>query len=193
MYIRAVAALAVLSALSCVLMFLEFSVPLVPMFLKMDFSDLPALVASFAYGPWAGVIVALIKNLVHLPVTTTGGAGELANFLLCACFVVPAGAVYAWVKGKKGALFGALCGTLAMAIVSLPVNYYITYPVYAKVFAPMEQILGLYQVLNPAVDNLWSALLMFNLPFNIVKGLVNVGITFLIYKKISPILHGVKK
>ena len=127
MYIRAVAALAVLSALSCVLMFLEFSVPLVPMFLKMDFSDLPALVASFAYGPWAGVIVALIKNLVHLPVTTTGGAGELANFLLCACFVVPAGAVYAWVKGKKGALFGALCGTLAMAIVSLPVNYYITY------------------------------------------------------------------
>ncbi len=193
MSIRTMAATALLSALSCVLMYLEFSVPLVPAFIKMDFSDLPALIASFGYGPWAGIAVALIKNLVHLPSTFTGGAGELANFLLCVCFVVPAGAVYHWIDGKKGALIGSLSGTLTMALVSLPINYYITYPVYAKVFAPMEQILGAYQAINPAVTDLWSALLMFNLPFNIIKGLVNVGISFVIYKKISPLLHGVKK
>ena len=193
MTIRTMAATAVLSALSCVLMYLEFSVPFVPPFLKMDFSDLPALIASFGYGPVGGVTVALIKNLIHLPMTTTGGAGELANFLLCACFVVPAGWIYHFVKGKKGALIGSLAGTLLMVAASLPINYYITYPVYAKVFAPMEQILGMYQALNPAVTDLWSALLMFNLPFNLIKGLINVGITFVVYKKISPILHGVKK
>lgn len=188
------AATAVLSALSCVLMMLEFSVPLVPTFLKMDLSDLPALIASFAYGPLAGVVVALIKNLVHLPMTSTGGAGELANFLLCACFVVPAGVIYHLVDGKKGALIGSFSGTLLMAAVSLPVNYYITYPVYAKLFFGnnMEVILGMYRDINPAVTGLWSALLMFNLPFNIVKGLLSVGITFIVYKKISPILHGVK-
>ena len=192
MHIRSMAATAVLSALSCVLMYLEFSVPLVPSFLKLDFSDLPALIASFAFGPVSGVVVALVKNLIHLPMTTTGGAGELANFLLCVCFVVPAGLLYRLVKGKKGALIGSLGGTVLMALVSLPVNYYITYPVYTS-FMPMEAILGMYQALNPAVTDLWSALLMSNLPFNLFKGLLNVGITFAVYKKISPLLHGVKK
>lgn len=190
--VRTLAATAVLAALSCILMYLEFSVPLVPSFLKFDFSDLPALIASFGFGPVAGVVVALVKNVIHLPVTTTGGAGELANFLLCACFVFPAGLVYRLVKGKKGALIGSLAGAVLMAAVSLPVNYYITYPVYTA-FMPMEAILGLYRALNPAATTLWRALLMFNLPFNFVKGLINVGITFIVYKKISPLLHGVKK
>lgn len=190
--VRTLAATAVLAALSCILMYLEFSVPLVPSFLKFDFSDLPALIASFGFGPVAGVVVALVKNVIHLPMTTTGGAGELANFLLCACFVFPAGLVYRLVKGKKGALIGSLAGAVLMAAVSLPVNYYITYPVYTA-FMPMEAILGLYRALNPAATTLWRALLMFNLPFNFVKGLINVGITFIVYKKISPLLHGVKK
>ena len=192
MSIRTMTATALLSALSCVLMYLEFSVPLVPSFLKVDFSDLPALIAAFAYGPWAGVVVALIKNLVHLPATFTGGVGELANFLLCVCFVLPAGLVYRLKNGKRGALLGALAGTVLMSLASLPVNYYITYPVYQTVM-PMSAILGMYKAINPAVTDLWSALLMFNLPFNFVKGLLNVGITFAIYKKISPLLHGVKK
>ena len=192
MSVRAMTATALLAALSCVLMYLEFSVPLVPSFIKMDFSDLPALIASYAYGPVAGIVVALIKNLVHAPMTTTGGAGELANFLLCVAFVVPAGWIYHFAKNKKGALIGALAGSVVMALLSLPVNYYITYPVYTN-FLPMDAILNMYRALNPAVTGLWSALLMFNLPFNFVKGLVIAGITFAIYKKISPLLHGVKK
>ena len=194
MSIRAMTATALLSALSCVLMYLEFSVPLVPSFIKMDFSDLPVLIASYAYGPFAGVLVALIKNLMHLPVgiPVTGGAGELANFLLCVAYVVPAGCIYHFAKNKKGALIGALAGSVCMALLSLPVNYYITYPVYTN-FLPMEAILDMYRALNPAVTDLWSALLLFNLPFNLIKGLVIAGITFVIYKKISPLLHGVKK
>ena len=189
--LRALVGTAVLAALSFVLMLLEFSVPLVPAFLKLDLSDLPALIASFAYGPLAGVAVALIKNLLHLPASTTGFAGELANFVLCSCFVLPAGLIYRFVKGKKGAIIGAATGTVLMALISLPINYYITYPVYTT-FMPMEAILDMYRALNPAVTDLWSALLMFNLPFNLVKGILSVGITFAIYKKISPFLQGVK-
>lgn len=187
--VRSLAVTAIMSALSAVLMYLEFSVPLVPDFLKYDFSDLPALLTAFGVSPWAGVTVELLKNVLHLPVTQTGGVGELANFLLGAAFVLPAGLFYRLKGGKSGALIGAVLGTLLAAGLSLPVNYWITYPVYTK-FLPLEAILGLYQTLNPAATTLWRALLMFNLPFTVVKGAVNVLITFLVYKKISPLLHG---
>ena len=187
--VRSLAVTAVMSALSAVLMYLEFSVPLVPDFLKYDFSDLPALLTAFGVGPWAGVTVELLKNVIHLPVTQTGGVGELANFLIGACFVLPAGLFYRLKGGKTGALIGSVIGTLLAAAVSLPVNYWITYPVYAQ-FMPMEAILGLYRALNPVATTLWRALLMFNLPFTVVKESVNVVITFLVYKKISPLLHG---
>ena len=191
--LRALVGTAVLSALSFVLMLLEFSVPFVPAFLKLDFSDLPALIASFAYGPLAGVTVALIKNLLHLPIglPVTYGAGELANFLLCVSFVLPAGIFYRLVKGKTGAVIGALIGMMTMAIVGLPINYYITYPIYATLM-PMQEILNAYTAINPAVTDLWSALVTINLPFNLVKGLLSVVITFALYKKISPLLVGVK-
>lgn len=187
--VRSLAVTAIMSALSAVLMYLEFSVPLVPDFLKYDFSDLPALLTAFGVSPWAGVTVELLKNVLHLPVTQTGGVGELANFLLGAAFVLPAGLFYRIKGGKSGALIGAVLGTLLSAGLSLPVNYWITYPVYTR-FLPLEAILGLYQTLNPAATTLWRALLMFNLPFTVVKGAVNVLITFLVYKKISPLLHG---
>lgn len=192
MSVRALAVTAVMSALSAVLMYLEFSIPLVPSFLKYDFSDLPALLTAFGVGPWAGVAVELLKNLIHLPMTQTGGVGELANFIVGACFVLPAGLFYRIKGGKYGALIGAVLGTLLAAAVSLPVNYWITYPVYTK-FMPMEAILDLYRALNPRATTLWRALLMFNLPFTAAKGAVNVLITFLIYKKISPLLHGTVK
>lgn len=187
--VRELAVTAIMSALSAVLMYLEFSVPFVPDFLKYDFSDLPALLTAFGVSPWAGVTVELLKNVLHLPVTQTGGVGELANFLLGAAFVLPAGLFYRIRGGKSGALCGAVIGTLLSAALSLPVNYRITYPVYTK-FLPMEAILGLYQTLNPAATTLWRALLMFNLPFTVVKGTINVLITFLVYKKLSPLLHG---
>lgn len=189
MSVRSLAVTAVMSALSAVLMYLEFAIPLVPDFLKYDFSDLPALLTALAVSPWAGVTVELLKNVIHLPMTQTGGVGELANFLVGACFVLPAGLFYRLKGGKAGALIGSVIGTVLAAAVSLPINYWITYPVYTK-FMPMEAILGLYQALNPRATTLWRALLMFNLPFTAAKGAVNVLITFLIYKKISPLLHG---
>ena len=91
----------VLSAIAYILMFMEFSVPLMPVFIKMDLSDFPALIGSLAVGPVGGIIIALIKNLLHLTVTSTGGVGELSNFILNAVFILPAGLLYKKKKSKE--------------------------------------------------------------------------------------------
>lgn len=99
--IRKMTVTAILAAVSTVLMFLSFNVPFMPSFIKMDFSELPALIAAFAYGPLSGVIVCLIKNLINLLSTQTGGVGELSNFILGCAFVLPAGLIYKHKKTKK--------------------------------------------------------------------------------------------
>ena len=124
---RNLAVTAMLSAVAFILMFLDFPIPfLIPSFVKMDFSELPALLAAFSLGPVYGVAVCLVKNLIHLTITSTGGAGELCNFLLGACFVFPAGYIYQHMKSRKGALVGALVGAVVMAVLSVPLNLYIS-------------------------------------------------------------------
>ena len=179
-----------LSALAYILMFFEVPIPmLLPGFIKMDFSELPALIAAFAYGPISGVAVCLIKNLIHLMNTQTGGVGELVNFALGTIFVMTAGAIYKKNHTKSGAMIGSLLGATAMAVGSLPLNYYIIYPIYEN-FMPLETILAAYRAILPVVKNLWQCLLIFNLPFTLFKGLCAAAITFIIYKPLSPILKG---
>ena len=190
--LRKITMTAILAAFSTVLMFLSFNVPLMPSFIKLDFSELPALIASFSMGPVSGVAVCFVKNLVNVLFTTTGGVGELSNFILGACFVLPAGYIYGRMKGRKGALIGSLIGAAIMAVVSVFTNYFVVYPIYTA-FMPMEAILGMYQAINPAVNTLWDALLLFNMPFTFVKGLLSVIITFVVYKKISPLIKGREK
>ena len=191
--VRFLTVTAILAAVSAVLMYLDFSVPLVPGFLKMDLSEFPALLAAFSMGPLSGVAVCFLKNLVHLTATSTAGAGELANFLLGVCFVLPAGLLYKKHRTFKGALAAAGVGTVTMALLSLPVNLLISYPAYTLFYGlSTEAILGMYQVFLPWVKELWQALLIFNVPFTLVKGLLSVVITFLLYKRLSPIIKGGK-
>jgi len=180
---------AMLSAIAFVLMYLELPAPLMPSFIKLDFSDLPELLAAFSLGPVYGVVVCLVKNLVHLPVSNSLMIGELSNFLIGSSFAFTAGLVYQKRKNRSGALIASLVGALVMALVSLPVNYFIVYPLYARFSAPMEAIIGMYQAILPSVKTLWTCLLVFNAPFTLIKGLIDVGLTFLIYKRLSPILH----
>lgn len=189
MKIRNLTVTAVMAAVATVLMFLSFNVPLMPGFIKMDFSELPALLTSFSLGPVYGVAVCLVKNLVNVLFTTTGGVGELSNFLLGALFVFPAGLIYQKKKTRGGALVGSLVGALTMALVSVVTNYFIVYPIYTALM-PMDVILGAYQAINPSVQTLMQALVMFNLPFTFLKGMASVIISFLVYKKLSPILKG---
>ena len=180
---------AMLSAIAYVLMFLDFSVPFMPSFIKMDLSELPALIGSFAYGPVAGVIICLIKNVLHLFITTTGGVGELSNFLLGASFVLVAGGVYRFKKTRTGALIGSVLGAVLMGLFSIVSNYFLVYPIYYN-FMPKEAILSAYQLIFSGVHNLLECLIVFNAPFTCIKGLISVVITFLIYKRLSPILKG---
>ena len=111
--VRTLAMTAVLGAVATVLMFFSFSIPIIlPSFLAMDFSELPALIAAFTMGPVSGVVVCLIKNLVNLPSSGTGGAGELCNFLMGVTFVVPAGLIYKFRKDRVGAVLGSLVGAV---------------------------------------------------------------------------------
>ncbi len=187
--VRKMTMTAMLSAVAFILMFLDFSVPIMPAFIKMDLSELPALIGAFSMGPVSGVLICLVKNLLHLFMTSTGGVGELSNFILGACFVLPAGLVYKKWKGKKAAVIGALAGAIIMGLVSIPSNYYITYPVYYA-FMPKEAILAAYQAIYSGVDSIMECLIIFNAPFTFVKGLFSVVITLFIYKPLSPIIKG---
>ena len=191
--VRALTGTAMLGAVAAVLMYLEFPIPIMPAFVKLDVSELPALIASFAYGPVSGVLVCLIKNLIKLPSTSTAAVGELFNFVMGALFVGVAGIVYKRNKTRKGAIVGALLGALVMAVVSVPYNYFIVYPAYVVMYhLPLEAIIGMYQAINPSVDGLLTCLLVFNLPFTFVKGVLDAVLCFLIYKPLSGVLHGRK-
>lgn len=190
--VRYLTVTAMLSAVAYILMFLDFSVPFMPAFIKMDLSELPALIGSFAMGPVCGIVVCLIKNVLHLFITTTGGVGELSNFILGVAFVLPAGLIYRHKKSRKSALIGSLVGAVVMGVFSIISNYYLVYPVYYN-FMPEETVLNAYQALIPSMKSILQSLVCFNMPFTIIKGLFSVVITFLIYKHISPILKGAER
>lgn len=188
--IRRLAISGIFGALGFVLMLLEFPVPfIIPSFIKLDFSEIPALIAAFAFGPWHGILVCLIKNLLHLFVTSSAGVGELSNFILGAIFVGCAGVIYKKIHNRKGALVGSLIGAFIMAFISIFTNYFVVYPAFVVIYGmPMEAILGMYKALLPAADNLFKALVIFNLPFNFLKGMLDAAVCFVIYKKLSPLL-----
>ena len=188
--VRFITVTAMLSAISFVLMYFEFPIPIMPAFIKFDFSDLPALIGTFAYGTVCGVIVCLIKNLLHLMDSNSMLVGELSNFILGAAFVIPAGLIYKFRKTKKSALIGGITGAVFMGIFCVFSNYFIVYPVYYQVAMPQEAILGMYQAILPSMKSILQSLIVFNLPFTIVKGLISVAITMLVYKPLSPILKG---
>ena len=132
-----------------------------------------------------------MKNIINCLRTSTGGVGEMSNFMLGAIFVGIAGVVYQRFhnhKSRKGALLGALIGAAAMAVLSVPVNYYLTYPIYAK-FMPIDTIVGMYQAIRPSANGLLDCLVTFNMPFTFFKGILDVALCFLIYKPLSPLLH----
>ncbi len=188
--VKKLAVSGILGAMGFVLMLLEFPLPfIIPSFIKFDFSEIPAVIAAFAYGPSFGILVCLIKNLLHLFVTSSMGVGELSNFVLGAIFVGVAGIIYKKIHSRKGALIGTLVGALTMAVISVATNYFIVYPAYVVIYRmPMEAILGMYKALLPIADNLFKALVIFNLPFNLFKGIIDAAVCFAVYKRISPIL-----
>lgn len=179
--------IALFSAIGFLLMFIEFSIPIVPSFLKVDISELPALLMSFMYGPLSGVIVCLLKNVIHMTISTTGCVGELSNFLLGAVFCTVAGSIYKIKKTKTGAIVSMLVGAAVMGGLCFFTNLFIMYPFYYNIY-PKEAILGMCQAILPWIDSIEMSLLVFNVPFTFAKGVLCSVITFMAYKKLKKAL-----
>jgi riboflavin transporter len=179
----------ILTAVAVLLMYLEMTLPLMPTFLKFDFSEIAVLLATFSMGPLTGILIELLKNLIHYPFTSSNGVGELANFLVGTAFVGTAGLIYRLMKNRLGAAISMISGTLAMTLAACLTNYYITLPFYFN-FIPLEGIIKAAQsVGNTMVTDMRSLLLYVFVPFNLFKGAVVSLIVGLIYKRISPLLH----
>lgn len=181
----------VLAAVAFLLQLIEIPIPmLMPTFIKFDFSDLPALLGSFALGPVCGILIELIKNVLHAILASGSfGVGELSNFVLGAFFVGAAGVLYRKKRTKQGAIIASVAGAVVMAAISFPSNLLVVYPVYYQ-FMPEETILAAYQAILPGMQSVAQSLLIFNVPFTFIKGMLDVALCFLLYKKLSPILKG---
>ena len=187
--VRSMVMTALLAAMSYILAMMSFSVPFMPSFIKLDISELPALIGSFSLGPVYGVLVCLIKNLLGLMNSSTSGVGELSNFLLGAMFVFPAGLLYQYNKTRKGAIIGSLIGAVCMAVGSVITNIFLVYPIYYN-FMPKEAILGAYQAIIPAMKSVEQSIICFNMPFTFLKAMLSVLISLLVYKRLSPVIKG---
>ena len=149
---RTIMMIAVLSTISFVLAFIEFPVPLSPSFARMDLSDLPALIGAFTYGPLSGLCIELIKNVLQLFTTSTGGIGELANFIMGASFVVTAGSIYQFHKTRRMALVACLIGSVIMGVAAAVVNYYILLPLFES-FMPLDQLIASFEEFIPFIHS----------------------------------------
>ena len=188
---RKMAIIGVFSAISFVLMLLEFPLPFAPAFYKFDFSDIPALIGGFAAGPLVGVMIEFIKVLLNIILqgTTTGFVGEIANFVVGAAFIIPATVIYRFKKTRKVALISCLTGTICIAIVGALLNAFFLLPAYATLFGSgVDSFIAAGTAINPAVTNLFTFCALCVAPFNLVKGIADSAITFLVYKQLSPIL-----
>lgn len=187
--VRMLTMTAVLSAIAFVLAFFEFPVPLSPSFARMDLSDLPALIGAFAYGPAAGILIELVKNALQLLTSSTGGIGELANFIMGSSFVVAAGLIYKFHKTKKTAMIACLIASVVMGIVAAIVNYFILLPVF-EAFMPLDQLIASFGEFIPFIKTKLDVVLFNAFPFNLLKGIGISIVTMLLYKRLTPILKG---
>lgn len=192
--IRSIAVVGVLGALAAIVMMLEIPLPFLPPFYKLDFSEVPVLLGGFALGPVSAALIEAIKVILHMILgggTQTVGIGEFANFLFGCSLVVPASIIYRIHKNRKTALIGMGVGTIIMIIVGALINAFVLLPVYAIAFhMPMAMLIQLGTNVNSSITDLTSFVMLATTPLNLIKAVLVSIITFLLYKRVSPILHG---
>ena len=193
--VRTLVQIGMLAAIAVVLMLFEIPLPFAPSFYKIDFSEVPVMVGCFVMGPLAGAAIEFVKILLNFVIngTTTAGVGEVANFLVGCALCVPAGIIYKYKCTRKGALLGMIAGTLLMVVVGSAMNAFVLLPVYAKAFGmPVDAFVQMGTAINPAINGIWTFVLLAVAPFNLIKGVLVSVITVLLYKHISPILKGTR-
>lgn len=179
--------IAVLTALASILFMIE--IPVVA-FYKLDLSNLPVLLGAFSMGPAAGTAILFLKSLIGMMHSTSMYVGELADFIMGAALVLPAAFIYRRRKSRKSALIGMVSGTVIMVIAAVLVNWKIMIPFYMTAYGmPMEAVVGMATAAVPFVDTQWELLLYVTAPFNLLKGVVLSLLTYVMYKRLSPLLH----
>lgn len=190
--INYVVKIAILAALSAVIMLLEFPLPFAPGFYKLDLSEAVILMGGFAMGPVAAAVIELIKNLINILLngTTTAFVGEFANFLTGCALVVPASLIYKYHKTLKGAIVSLAVGTASLVIIGSTFNYFVLIPAFSSMYhMPLDEIISMGSKVNPLVSDLKTLVVFAVAPFNIVKGVLCSLINLLLYKRVSKILH----
>lgn len=181
-----IATAAMLAALSAVLMMLEMPLPFMPMFLKLDLSDVPVLIGAVLMGPLPGIAIAFFKDVVHIFISgsSTGGVGELADFLMSAALILPSSLILRRRAGYKPLMAGCAFGIALMTGVGALTNFYILLPAYSMIM-PLKQIFAMCAKVNPLIVSKGTYILYAIVPFNIFKGLLISAVTVLVYKKLS--------
>ncbi len=178
-----------LGGLRMILMLLDFPLPLFPIFLQVDLSDVPAVIGAFSMGPAAGVMIELLKNLLKLIVgSSTGGVGELANFLVGAGYVLILGIVYEKWPHRNGVILGAVLATVGAAVFAGVLNYFIFIPAYAVVMGlPVDAFVSVASQVNAAVVDLRTLVVFAIVPFNLVKGVIIAVAAVLVHRILRPL------
>ncbi|MDR1641335.1 MAG: ECF transporter S component [Clostridiales bacterium] len=192
---------AILAAISVPLMLIDFPLPFFVGFLKIDVSDVPAVIATCSIGPFAGLLTELVKNLVKLLIKNdTSGIGELANFLVGASYILPLGIVTSTrnnhrfmtrthIVQAKRFIFGAVLGTVAMVIASCLLNYFLLIPVYSRILQlPISGIVAMGTAVNPGINSLWTLILLSVAPFNLLKAILVSALGYLLYRVLERFL-----
>ena len=182
---------AMLGALSGLLMLIEFPLGFIaPSFYKLDLSEIPVMIGTFAFGPIQGVVIEAVKIIIKLILkgTSTGFVGDLANFIIGCAMVIPAGIIYKRKKTKKSAVIGMIVSTLVMAVVGVFLNAYVMIPMYSA-FMPIEQIVEAGKAIIPWVSSTFTFCLFCVLPFNLIKGIIVSVVVAIIYKPLSRLIH----
>jgi len=182
---RTMVFLALMAAASTILMYIEMPLPFMPPFLKLDLSSLPVVLTSFIVGPVQSLFVVLVKDLVHLMSTQTGGVGELADFIMTGAFSLTAGAVYHGMKkSHKGAFWGCVASIFAMTVAALAANYLLLIPFYSKIM-PIDAIVAACSALNSNITDISGYYWFGVLPFNLIKGTIVCAVTVPTYKRLA--------
>ena len=194
---RKMATIGIFSAMSSVLMLFEIPLFFAPSFYKLDFSEIPILVGSFAFGPAAGVVMEFIKILLKLVMkgTSTAFVGELANFAVGCSFIIPASTIYLFKKTKKTAIASCVIGTVILTVFGTAFNALYLLPAFSKLFhMPLDQILAMGQKVNPLMKegDIVSFVIVCVAPLNLIKGASVSLVTMFIYKPLSRFLKPAK-
>ncbi len=183
---------ALFAAIATILMYFELPLPFMPPFLKVDLSGTVSLLAAYMFGWLPAVLITLVKNLIHLPMSSSGGVGQLADFLMTSTFCIVSVEVYKRKNTRAGAIFGLSMGTIAMSIIGIFTNYYLLIPFYSQLM-PIDAIISMCNEVNPLIGTLETYLIFGVTPFNLIKGAILSLVTMLLYKRLSRFLTNEKK